>query len=74
MAEKKLFSLDYVDAMFKKINIHYYCDGDKPSNLSGVSLAVCDSNLPQHGEHFLLSCYLMQLQLTVFAHTEVSSY
>ena len=49
MAEKKLFSLDYVDAMFKKINIHY-CDGDKPSNLSGVSR-----------EHFLLSCYLMQL-------------
>ena len=26
-----------------------YCDGDKPSSLSGISLATSDSNLHQHG-------------------------
>ena len=46
--DKKLFSLNFIDDGFKKLNLRSF-DGDKPSTLIGVSLMSCDSNLHQHG-------------------------
>ena len=48
MVDQKLFSLDYIDSSFKKLNLRAF-DGDMPSILSGISLGTCDSNLHQHG-------------------------
>lgn len=49
MVEQKLFSLEYLDSSFKKLNLRPF-DGDMPSILVGVSLDTCDSNLCQHGQ------------------------
>lgn len=47
--DQKLFSLDYIDSSFKKLNLRPF-DGDRPSPLKGISLGTCDSNLHQHGQ------------------------
>ena len=49
MVDQKLFSLDYIDSSFKKLNLRPF-DGDMPSILAGISLGTCDSNLNQHGQ------------------------
>ena len=49
MVDTKLFSLDFIDNVFKALNLRS-CDGDRPSTVSGVSLPLNDSNLHQHGK------------------------
>ena len=65
---KKLFSLNFIDDGFKKLNLRSF-DGDKPSTLIGVSLTSCDSNLHQHGmTHVLLqSCLCAAMQMWTLA-------
>jgi len=58
VTERKLFTLDCVDDHIKKLNVRFF-DGEKPSTLSGISLASCDSNLHQHGN----VCYCSDLTL-----------
>ena len=47
--EKKMFTLKEIDECLQRLNLRPF-DGDKPSSLSGISFAVSDSNLQQHGE------------------------
>ena len=55
MVEQKNFTLDLIDAHFKRLNLRFF-DGDKPSVLAGVSLTVTHSNLHQHGKMYVHAC------------------
>ena len=55
VVDEKLFSLRFIDEGMNKLNLRP-CDGDKPSQLSGISLATVDSNLHQHGKVSLCTC------------------
>ena len=48
VADKRLFSLDFIDISVDNLNIHP-CDGDRPSILKGISFHASDSNMHQHG-------------------------
>lgn len=53
---KKLFSLEFIDNGFKRLNLRSF-DGEKPSTLIGVNLTSTDSNLHQHGIYNILQMF-----------------
>lgn len=48
VSEQKLFTLEFIDEQFEKLNLRLF-EGDKPSPLAGLVLTTTDSNLRQHG-------------------------
>lgn len=68
MNDEKIFTLDFIDDEFKKLNLRA-CDGDKPSSFSIVSLTSCDSNLHQHGK--VMCVYYSYMGLYAHIHVHV---
>ena len=71
--DQKLFSLSFVDASIKKLNVRSF-DGDNPSPLEGISLSVCDTNLHQHGMLVVDAgaiIHTMHLHDYVYSHADV---
>ena len=56
VVDEKLFTLEQIDQNLTGLNLHPR-DGDKPSPLTGISLATNDSNLRQHGM-YILPCFI----------------
>ena len=74
VVDKKLFTLNFIDDGFKKLNLRSF-DGDKPSALSSVSLTCRDSNLHQHGAMFVhmdfVSIYHIDVSYSPCSHANV---
>ena len=62
--EKRLFTLEFIDESFKKLNLRIF-DGDKPSPLNGISLTSVDSNLRQHGKYLKITHACMWVKINV---------